>query len=67
MKRMLATLAALQLCLVLSNTTFAQTSNASVGGFVQDPSGAYKDGRYAIGIGSTTLVNPDITPTFRGW
>jgi hypothetical protein len=44
MKRMLAATAVLQLCLVLSHTAFAQTSNASVGGFVQDPSGAYIPG-----------------------
>jgi hypothetical protein len=32
------------LCFALSANTFAQTSNASVGGFVQDPSGAYIPG-----------------------
>ena len=39
MKRTLAAAVVLHVCLTLSNYTFAQTSNASVGGFVQDPTG----------------------------
>src|SRR5262245_20977681 len=42
MKRALAALALL--CSVLSANTFAQTNNASVGGFVQDASGAFIPG-----------------------
>ena len=43
MKRLLATTAIL-LSLVPINTTFAQSGNASVGGFVQDPSQAFIPG-----------------------
>src|SRR5258708_1346248 len=35
---------ALLLCLVMSTNAFAQTGNASVGGFVQDPSQAFIPG-----------------------
>src|SRR5213594_2755683 len=43
MRRALAA-AALLVCFGLFDNTFAQTGNASVGGFVQDPTGAYIPG-----------------------
>ena len=43
MKRLLA-IAAVLLCLVPMDNTFAQSGNASVGGFVQDPSQAFIPG-----------------------
>src|SRR5580692_4440239 len=62
MKRMLAGAAALLLCLGLSDYTFAQTSNASVGGFVQDPSGAYIPGVSVTATNTQTgIVTPVIT------
>src|SRR5438093_5669486 len=42
MKSLLAAVALM--CLVLSNNTFAQSGNASVGGFVQDATKAYIPG-----------------------
>src|ERR1043166_295650 len=42
MNRLCATAAVF--CLLLSNNTFAQTGNASVGGFVQDPTQAFIPG-----------------------
>src|SRR5262245_31471352 len=42
MKRLLA--AAVLLCLVTANNSLAQTGNASLGGFVQDPSRAFIPG-----------------------
>ncbi len=42
MKRLLATAALL--CLLPINSTWAQSGNASVGGFVQDPSQAFIPG-----------------------
>src|ERR1700681_4350413 len=62
MKRMLAAAAVLQFCLVLSTNAFAQTSNASVGGFVQDPSGAYIPGVSVTATNTQTgIVTPVIT------
>ena len=43
MKRLLCA-AAVLLCLVTANNSFAQTGNASIGGFVQDPSRAFIPG-----------------------
>src|SRR5437667_10135662 len=50
-------------CLVLAKTGLAQSSNASVGGFVQDPSQAYIPGvmitatNTQTGVASTTISN----------
>src|SRR5436305_2719164 len=61
MKRLCATAAVL--CLLLSNNTFAQTGNASVGGFVQDPSQAFIPGvtvtatNTQTGVVSTAVTN----------
>ena len=62
MKRGIA-LAALVLSLVFSTNTFAQTGNAAVGGFVQDPSGAYIPGvsvtatNTQTGVVTTAITN----------
>jgi hypothetical protein len=60
--RLAATVSLLTLALFTQNT-FAQTSNASVGGFVQDPSGAYIPGvtvtatNTQTGVASTAVTN----------
>src|SRR5262245_29823834 len=62
MRRVLC-LSALLLAVVLPNNIFAQTSNASVGGFVQDSSGAYIPGvtvtatNTQTGIATTAVTN----------
>ena len=51
------------LCLAVSTNIFAQTSNASVGGFVQDPSGAFIPGvsvtatNTQTGVATTAVTN----------
>src|SRR6267142_2221564 len=62
MKRLVAASAAF-VCLLLSNNTFAQTGNASVGGFVQDATKAFIPGvtvtatNTQTGVVSTTVTN----------
>src|SRR5438093_1731341 len=62
MRRALAA-AALLLCFGLFDNTFAQTGNASVGGFVQDPTGAYIPGvsvtatNTQTGVVTTVITN----------
>jgi len=62
MKRTVAALV-LTLCFLLSNNTFAQSSNASVGGFVQDASQAFIPGvtvtatNTQTGVTTTALTN----------
>jgi hypothetical protein len=62
MKRALSS-ALVLLCFGLSNHVFAQTNNASVTGFVQDPSGAYIPGvsvtatNTQTGVASTAVTN----------
>src|SRR4051794_14147414 len=55
--------AGLLLCVLTSTITFAQSSNASVGGFVQDPSQAYIPGvtvtatNVGTGVSVTAITN----------
>src|SRR6476620_6908328 len=62
MKRVLSS-AVVLLCIALSNYALAQTNNASVTGFVQDPSGAYIPGvsvtatNTQTGVASTAVTN----------
>src|SRR5882672_8259308 len=62
MKRLVAASAAF-VCLLLSNNTFAQTGNASVGGFVQDPTRAFIPGvtvtatNTQTGVATTVITN----------
>ena len=55
--------ASVLISLVLSNVSFAQSGNASVGGFVQDPSRAYIPGvmitatNTQTGVANTTISN----------
>src|ERR1051326_5511823 len=54
MNRLCATAAVF--CLLLSNNTFAQTGNASVGGFVQDPTQAFIPGVTVTATNTQTNV-----------
>ena len=56
MKRILAVALMLQVCLVLCDSTLAQTSNGSVGGFVQDATGAYIPGVSVVAANTQTGI-----------
>src|SRR5438477_186612 len=72
MKRVLTVAATLCAVIVLSTNVFAQSSNASVGGFVQDPSQAYIPGvtvtatNTQTGVVTTTITNESGTYTIPG-
>src|SRR5258706_1349425 len=72
MKRVLAGAAMLLLLIALSTNTFAQSSNSSVSGFVQDPSQAFIPGvtvtatNTQTGVVTTTITNESGTFTIPG-
>src|SRR4026207_2574082 len=61
--RKLGVATAIVVCLMVAGNGFGQTSNASVGGFVQDPSQAFVPGvtvtatNTATGVVTTTISN----------
>src|SRR5258708_7762824 len=65
MKRLLAA-AALLLALGVCNNTFAQTGNASVGGFVQDPTQAYIPGVTVTATNTQTGVTSSVVTNESG-
>src|SRR5438552_5640072 len=72
MKRLLAGAATLLLLIALATNTFAQSSNSSVSGFVQDPSQAFIPGvtvtatNTQTGVVTTTITNESGTYTIPG-
>src|SRR5438093_1364060 len=72
MKRVLTVAATLCAVIVLSTNVFAQSSNASVGGFVQDPSQAYIPGvtvtatNTQTGVATTVISNESGTYNISG-
>jgi hypothetical protein len=65
MKRILAA-AIVLLCFAVSNTTFAQTGNASVGGFVQDPTQAFIPGVTVTATNTQTGVTSSVVTNESG-
>src|SRR5438093_1868744 len=72
MKRVLTVAATLCAVILFSTNTFAQSGNASVGGFVQDPSQAYIPGvtitatNTQTGVMTTTISNESGTYNISG-